>query len=53
MDALSSNYFTDSSLVFEFRDDGNYNDLIMRMMNDIMDTIDNYTNQFEENTHYQ
>jgi hypothetical protein len=39
-EAISNNYFARSSIVFEYRDSGNYNDLIMRMINDLMQTID-------------
>jgi hypothetical protein len=40
IESLDNNYFTHTDIVFEYREDGNYNDLIMRMMNDLMGLID-------------
>lgn len=39
-EALSNNYFTNSKIVFEYRDSANYNDLIMLMLNDLMGIVD-------------
>jgi Leucine-rich repeat (LRR) protein len=36
MEALPNDYFARSKIVFEYRDSGNYNDLIMLMLNDLM-----------------
>ena len=33
MESLDNNYVANSETVFEFREDGNYNDLIMKMYN--------------------
>lgn len=38
--SLSNNYFAISEIMVEYRDDGNYNDLIMKMINDISSKID-------------
>ena len=35
IEALSNNYLISSKVVFEYRDDGNYNDLIMRFINEV------------------
>jgi hypothetical protein len=40
IEALSNNYFTTSSIVFEYRESGNYNDLIMLMLNDLISKVD-------------
>jgi hypothetical protein len=40
LESLSNNYFANTDIVFEYREDGNYNDLIMRMINDLMKNID-------------
>ena len=40
MEALSNNYLASSGVEFEYRDDGNYNDLIMRFINEVKDKID-------------
>ena len=37
---LAHNYFATSHIVFEWREGGNYNDLIMKMLNDIFSRID-------------
>jgi glutaredoxin-related protein len=38
--ALSNTYFCNSSVGFEYRESGNYNDLVMRMLNDILSRLD-------------
>lgn len=40
LNGLSNNYFSKSNLIFEYREGGNYNDLIMKMLNDIITKID-------------
>ena len=40
MGLLAHNYFANSQLVFTWRENGNYNDLIMRMLNDVLGKID-------------
>ena len=40
IEAISNSYFTYSNIVFEYRESGNYNDLIMMMLNDLMGLID-------------
>jgi phage I-like protein len=39
-EALPNNYFAYSKIVFEYRENGNYNDLIMLMLNDLMGIVD-------------
>ena len=41
MEALPNNFLSTSHVVFEYREDGNYNDLIMKMLNELMGLIDN------------
>jgi hypothetical protein len=55
MGALDNNYFTFSEVVFEYRQGGNYNDLIMRMMNDVVSRIDvkSKSHQAKGMTNYQ
>lgn len=53
MGALDNNYFTFSDVVFEYRQSGNYNDLIMRMMNDIVSRIDAKSHLAKGMTNYQ
>ncbi len=40
IEALSNNYFTNSKVIFEYRESGNYNDLIMLMINDLISKVD-------------
>jgi hypothetical protein len=40
IESLENNYFTQTDIVFEYREDGNYNDLIMRMVNDLIGLVD-------------
>jgi hypothetical protein len=40
MGLLAHNYFATSQIVFEWRENGNYNDLIMKMLNDVFLRID-------------
>jgi hypothetical protein len=40
MGLLAHNYFAHSQLVFEYRESGNYNDLIMKMLNDVFSRLD-------------
>lgn len=40
MGLLAHNYFANTNIVFEWREDANYNDLIMHMLNDILSRID-------------
>lgn len=49
IESINNNYFTHTSLIFEFREEGNYNDLIMAMMNDLMQFIDNETEDDKTN----
>ena len=51
IEALSNNYLISSKVVFEYRDDGNYNDLIMRFINEVKDRIDLENNS--EDTNYE
>ena len=44
IESLDNNYFTHSDIVFEYREEGNYNDLIMRMINDLMSLVDRKVN---------
>lgn len=44
MGLLAHNYFANSNIVFEWREDANYNDLIMHMLNDILSRIDRPSN---------
>jgi hypothetical protein len=39
-EALSNSYFAHSKIVFEYRESGNYNDLIMMLLNDLMRIVD-------------
>lgn len=40
MEELQNNYFNSSKICFELRKEGNYNDLIMRVLNDLLERID-------------
>ncbi len=40
MNLLAHNYFASSKIVFEWRESGNYNDLIMNMLNDVFSRLD-------------
>ena len=40
MGLLAHNYFATSQIVFDWRESGNYNDLIMQMVNDVVLRID-------------
>ena len=40
IESLDNNYFNHTDIVFEYREEGNYNDLIMRMVNDLMNLAD-------------
>lgn len=40
LDAIRNDYFYTSSIQFSYRENGNYNDLIMRVLNDLMQRID-------------
>ena len=40
IEALSNNYMIESEVIFDYRDDGNYNDYIMRFVNEVKDKID-------------
>lgn len=40
MEALSNDYFAHTKIVFEYRNSGNYSDLIMLMLNDLMGIVD-------------
>ena len=51
IEALPNNYLNDSKVVFEFRESGNYNDLIMQMINEVMGKIDEPAH--EETSNYQ
>jgi hypothetical protein len=39
IESLTNNYFTSSSIYFEYRESGNYNDLIMMMINDLISKV--------------
>lgn len=39
IEALENNYMSKTDYVFEYREDGNYNDLIMKLMNEIKDLL--------------
>jgi hypothetical protein len=39
IEALKNNYFFNSDIDFEYRENGNYNDLIMRVINDLSKRI--------------
>jgi len=45
IESLDKNYFTHTDFAFEYREEGNYNDLIMRMINDLMSLVDKETDQ--------
>lgn len=40
IESLENNYFASSDVVFEYRQEGNYNDLIMLVLNDLMARVD-------------
>jgi len=40
IESLDNNYFTHTDIIFEYREEGNCNDLIMRMVNDLMNLVD-------------
>ena len=40
MEVLSNDFFFNSDIVFEYRENGNYNDLIMRVLNEIISLAD-------------
>ena len=41
MDSLTNDFLANSQIVFEYREDGNYNDIIMEMLNELMGLVDN------------
>lgn len=49
IETVDNNYFTTSPIVFELRESGNYNDLIMRVINDQISKVD----QTQEANNYQ
>lgn len=51
MGLLAHNYFANSQIVFEWRESANYNDLIMKMLNDIFSRIDEKS-PFERSSNY-
>lgn len=51
MGLLAHNYFATSQLVFEWRESGNYSDLVMKMLNDIFEKIDQRS-PYEKMTNY-
>lgn len=40
IESLSNNFMVSTNVAFEFREDGNYNDLIMQFINEIKGTLD-------------
>lgn len=43
-------FYSNDSYGFEFRESGNYNDLIMKLMNDLMRRIDEKENKVDTNS---
>ncbi len=40
LEEMQNNYFNNSKVYFEYREDGNYNDVIMKVVNDLLERID-------------
>lgn len=49
IEEMENNYFNNSKLGFEFRKDGNYNDIIMKVVNDLLERIDTHNDNGRTN----
>lgn len=49
IESISNNYLTTTSVVFEYREDGNYNDLIMQFINEIKSLLDQMSHKKKTN----
>lgn len=51
IEEMENNYFNSSKICFEYRKDGNYYDIIMKVINDLLERIDSPSDSGK--THYQ
>jgi len=46
---LENNYFSSSKIVLEYRKEGNYYDIIMKVINDLLNRLDSLTDTGKTN----
>jgi len=48
LDQLSNDFFFNSGMMFTYRDSGNYNDIIMKVINKILGQVDSVSGMADE-----
>jgi len=49
IESLENNYFSSSKIVLEYRKEGNYYDIIMKVINDLLNRLDSLTDTGKTN----